>query len=260
MEVTNMNFSPRSPGTLAPGPRTRTLFVFMVFLTAAAQGKTSQEQPAGQVIESAGRYRKEYVLAPGDQIEIVVRRVPEASRTLVIRPDGYISLPISDDIAAAGLTTSELNTKLEMVLAKRLVKPEVHVLAIQTRPPLVYVAGEVGAPSAVPLRNASTAVQAISAAGGMRKTANARRTMIIRLGEDGHLRAIPISPPMPGLQGAYVALASTELQSDDVVFVPESGRSEFGRFLEDFVNRPLSGITGVVGTYVNFKLISLFNK
>src|SRR5882762_11046037 len=47
-----------------------------------------------EIVSSPTRFRKEYILAPGDQIEVVVWRVPEVSRTLMIRPDGYVSLPM----------------------------------------------------------------------------------------------------------------------------------------------------------------------
>src|SRR5512146_1068664 len=62
-------------------------------------------------IQSEARYRKEYVLCPGDQIEVLVRRVPEVSRAVIVRPDGMISLPMLDAVPAAGLTVSELDTK-----------------------------------------------------------------------------------------------------------------------------------------------------
>jgi polysaccharide export outer membrane protein len=209
-------------------------------------------------MQSQVRVRKEYVFLPGDQIEVFVRRVPEVSRTVVIRPDGFITLPIAGSVQAAGLTTGDLETKLTELFAKRLVNPEVNVISVQVRQPSVYVVGEVTSPNSFPLRNTATAMQAVIAAGGFRKTAATRSVYIIRVFADGFVRAIPVATPVQGKTGSYLALQSTPLEPDDIVFVPESGRSELARFLDDFVNRPLTGVNGVVGTYVNFRLVSYF--
>jgi len=210
-----------------------------------------------QILTSKAQYRKEYVYAPGDQIQVVVRRAPEASATVVIRPDGFISLPLLDEVPAAGLTTPELTAKISALLAPRLQDPEVHVIAVQTRPPSVYVIGEVGIPSSIPLRSVRTAMQAIGTAGGFRRSAAMTKVIIIRLAEDGHLQAIPVKVPGKGQTGPVLALGDAALQADDLIFVPESGRSAFTRFLDDFINKPLTGITSLVATYLDFRLISL---
>jgi protein involved in polysaccharide export with SLBB domain len=220
----------------------------------------AQTPPADPVTAtSTARFRREYVFAPGDQIEVLVRKVPEASRTVMIRPDGQISLPMLDEVPVAGLTTSELNAKLAQLLSVRLVNPEVHVIALATRPPAVYVMGEVNAPSSIPFRDAPTAMQAISRAGGFRRSAATHSIEIIRLLEDGHLQAKPVTVEAHGQAGPMLALGSTMLEPEDMVFVPENGRSQFSRFVEDFINRPLAGVTSVVAAYLNFKLITIVN-
>lgn len=208
-------------------------------------------------MRSEARFRKEYVWAPGDQLEVFVRQVPEVSRTVVVRPDGFISLPLLDDVYAAGLTPLQLKAVLTERFSQRLLDPEVTVIAIQVPPPVVYVIGEVTNNSAVPLRNAPTAITAIAMAGGFRRSAKAEDTMIIRLGEDGYLRAIPISSEVSGQPGPAMSLRGMLLQADDIIFVPESGRSQVSRFLDEIVNRPLQTITGLVGLYVNFRLIEV---
>src|SRR5579863_1662621 len=83
----------------------------------SARAKVAELTVEPHVVESVERFKKEYVLAPGDQIEITVRRVPELSRTQIIRPDGNITLPVVNQLKAAGLTAVELNTKLEELFA-----------------------------------------------------------------------------------------------------------------------------------------------
>lgn len=226
----------------------------------APHAKVSQVPVQQEVVQASLRFRKEYVLAPGDQIEVAVRRVPEASRAVMIRPDGLISLPILQDVAAAGLTPRELSIKLKELFSARLVDPEVNVIPMQVRQPVVYVVGDVNNVVAVPFRDAPTAIQAITLAGGFRRSASPGDVTIIRLTEDGTLRAIAAAMKISGQPGPYMALRNTTLQPDDIVFVPENGRSQLTRFLDDFVNRPLGALNSVVGTYVNFRLVQILSK
>lgn len=215
-----------------------------------------------QPVTTAVRFRKEYVLAIGDQVEVSVRPVSDLSRTVVVRPDGYISLPLIKEVMAAGLTVPELDSKITELYSGRLNKPEVTVIATSVRQPVVYVLGDVNNnAAAVPLRDAPTAMQAIALAGGFKRTAAARDVTLIRLSDDGYLHAIPVAkPPLHGQPAPYVALRSATLQPDDIVFVPENGRSQIARFLDDFVNRPLAGLNAIAGTYVNFRLIRLLDR
>ena len=191
-----------------------------------------------QIIESSLRYKKEYVLFAGDQVEVSVWRTPEFSRTVTIGPDGTISLPLLQDVHAAGLTARELAARLKQLLSARLLKPEVTVIPTQVRMPMVYVMGDVKNPSAIPYRNAQTVLQAIGVAGGVLRTGAEADITIIRLAEDGHLKAIPIETTASGQPGPYLALGLARVEPDDVIFVPESGRSEVTRFMDDLLLKP----------------------
>ena len=228
--------------------------LFIVGLAAAGCATTTsvREVEAPQTIRSAARFEKEYVLGVDDQIEVVVQRVPEVSRQVVVRPDGQITLPLLDDVAAAGLTFRQLDARLTELFAKRLVSPEVSVIAVRVRQPVVYVAGEVNNPMAIAFTDAPTAGQAIARAGGFRRSASTENVTIIRHRADGYLEAIPAAGPIEGDAGRFMGLRMAALQPDDMIIVPESGRSQFTRFLEDFVNRPLAGLTSVFSTYVNW--------
>lgn len=209
---------------------------------------------------SEARFKKEYVVVPGDQLDIVVRRVPEASRSLVVRGDGQITLPLAGDIVVSGLTTREINKKVEELLSKRLVSPEVTVIAAQSHQPMVYVGGEVNIPSAQALRTSATAAQALSLAGGLKKSAAGRDITIFRLNEDGKLESVRLDVKGRGQRSVYQALSTTRLFPDDIIFVPENGRSIMTRFIDDFLNRPLQGTNAILGTYVNFRLVQILNK
>ena len=176
----------------------------------------------------------------------------------MIRPDGLISLPLLQDVSAAGSTPRELSVRIKDRLAPRLAEPEVNVIPLQVRMPVVYVVGDVNATVAVPFRDAPTVMQAIALAGGFRRSAAVRDVTVIRLEDDGILGVTVVSTRATGQPAAYVALRGYALRADDIIFVPENGRSQVTRFLDDFMNRPLGTLNSVIGTYANFRLVEAF--
>ena len=222
---------------------------FVLSACTAPTAKQAEQAVPPAVMESSLRYQKQYLLTAGDRLDIVVWRTPEVSRSVVIRADGQISLPLLQDVTAAGLTTRELADKPTQLLSARFVDPQVAVVPTQVRQAMVYVMGDVGNPAAVPLRNAATALQALAAAGGVRKSGAEADVTVIRLMESGHLRAFAVQGPADGQPAPYLTLAAMPLQADDIVFVPENGRSQVSRFLDDIVLKPLQ-------VFLTFRLIS----
>lgn len=149
-----------------------------------------------------------------------------------------ISLPMLQDVPAAGLTARELAEDLRSRFSRRLLNPEVAVIPLQVRQPTVFVLGDVKVPAAVPYRSAQTALQAIGMAGGFQRSGAEADVTIIRLSRDGHLEAIPVDVAADGQPGPYLSLARVVLQPDDVIFVPEHGRSQVVRFIDDLIMRP----------------------
>jgi protein involved in polysaccharide export with SLBB domain len=226
----------------------------------ASVGPTRTEIPTPATLQSTVRFQKEYLLAPDDQIEVAVRGVQEASRVVIVRPDGAIALPLLGDVPAAGRTPRALAAHLTELFSKRLLNPEVNVMTLKVRQPVVFVTGEVNNPVVVPLRDAPTAAQAVAYAGGFRRTAAGGSVAILRLASDGRLQAIPASGQVDGQTGRFLAMRMAALEADDIVFVPESGRSQFARILDDFVNRPLGGLNAAFMGYVNYRYLQDLNK
>lgn len=209
------------------------------------------------VVKSSQRYTREYVLQPGDQIEITVFQVPDLSKTVTVRPDGFISLPILKDVRVGDLTVPDLNKELTRLYSERLVKPDVTVNVLNPRAASVFVLGEVQRPGPVPIRDAPTAAYAIAASGGATRTASLDKVAVIRLGSDGVLTGTVIERNYSGDAAFYMALSGMALESGDLVVVPESGRSQFVRFVQDFVNTPLTGVNQALTPYYQFRLLSL---
>jgi len=174
------------------------------------------------VVKSLTQYKKEYVLQAGDEIEVDVYRNPEFSRTVTIRPDGYISLPVLDEVKAAGLTPKALDDFLTQRLVQRLVDPEVTIIVGNLQEPMIYIFWEIGDAAALPLRSARTVAQALAHAGGVKNTGTLNRIAIVRLNGDGYLQATTLHGSDAGQSGNLLALQNSALLPDDLVLIPES--------------------------------------
>jgi len=121
-----------------------------------------------------------YIIGPADVLEIQVWREPNLSCTAPVRPDGKISLPLLNDVQAAGLSPQELKTKIEKGLAKFLEKPEVLVSVQKIKSKNIYILGKVNTPGQYPLQHGLTVIQALSLAGGFAEWADEKNIVILR--------------------------------------------------------------------------------
>ena len=207
------------------------------------------------VAQSLQRYTKEYVLAAGDSIEVVVYRLPELSREVLVRRDGFVSLPIVDDVMAAGLTIRELDDRLTELFSNRVVDPEVTIIIKNAPEPVVYVLGEVGSPRPVPLREARTAAQALAQVGNVNRSADLSQVSVIRLDDSGYLQAHTVEAHENAQPALYMALQNMALQADDLVFVPESDRSRALRNIQDFITTPIGALNQILTPYYQVRII-----
>lgn len=127
------------------------------------------------------RYIKnEYVIGPEDVIEISVWKSPDLSTTMIVRPDGMISLPLIGEIKASNRTTIELKETIEQKLTEYKQDPVVSVIVREANSQGIYIMGEVAAPGKYLLRGETRILQAISLAGGFTQGANKDNIIILR--------------------------------------------------------------------------------
>jgi polysaccharide export outer membrane protein len=122
----------------------------------------------------------DYRLVPGDKLRVEVYKDAQLSQSVQVRPDGKITLPLANDIAAAGKTPTELRDAISEALKSYIANPTVTVIVQETVPPVIYVMGEVGKPGAQPLVGRIDVLQALSAAGGFKDFANTKNIRIRR--------------------------------------------------------------------------------
>jgi polysaccharide biosynthesis/export protein len=133
-----------------------------------------------------------YSIGAEDVLTIDVWKEPEISRTLPVRMDGKISLPLLNDLQAAGLTPTQLSSEITERLRKELVNPQVTVIVAQMNSQRVYILGQVTHGGIYPLEPNMTAVQALSSAGGFTPFANLKKIYVLR-SENGRKEMLPLN-------------------------------------------------------------------
>jgi polysaccharide biosynthesis/export protein len=131
-----------------------------------------------------------YRIGREDVLDIAVWRDGDLSRTLPVRPDGYISMPMTGDVLAAGKTPTELGDEIKERLKPYVQEPRVTVILREVNSSRVFVTGEVAHPGAYPLRGRVSLIQAIALAGGFTDFANSDGIVVIR--NDGQGGQIPV--------------------------------------------------------------------
>ena len=121
-----------------------------------------------------------YKIGPQDVLRIDVWKETEISRSVPVRPDGKISLPLLNDVQAAGLTAMELANNITEGLKKFINNPQVTVTVAEINSRRVYVTGEVTKPGAYALLPNMTALQALTSAGGFTQFSNPKKIYVLR--------------------------------------------------------------------------------
>ena len=125
----------------------------------------------------------EYKIGPQDILRVDVWKEPEISRTVPVRPDGRISLPLLNDVQAAGLTPMQLAAVVAEGFKKYITSPQVTVSVTEINSRRVYVTGEVTRAGAFPLLPNMTVLQALSSSGGFTQFARLKNIYVLRVEE-----------------------------------------------------------------------------
>ena len=132
------------------------------------------QQPAADGCPTA------YVIGPEDVLDIAVWDSPELTRTVPVRPDGKISLPLLNDVTAAGLTPMQLRDALTKALTEFLPTPAVSVLLREIHSVKVSVIGQVKTPGRYELKDRATVLDVLALAGGLTEYAARGRIVVLR--------------------------------------------------------------------------------
>jgi polysaccharide export outer membrane protein len=164
------------------------VFVLVSIPALAQQERASQtSQSDSQSAAASGSTQHgatsdpNYVIGPQDVIDVNVWKEPDISRTVPVRPDGKISLPLLNDVQAAGMTPAQLGNQITASLKKYVTNPQVTVIVTAINSQRIYVLGEVTRPGAFPLLPGTTVLRGLSSAGGFTQFAKMKSIYVLRL-------------------------------------------------------------------------------
>ena len=158
-----------------------------------------------------------YSIGAQDVLTIDVWKEPEVSRTVPVRMDGKISLPLVNDLQAAGLTPTQLSSEIAEHLRSVLVNPQVTVIVTQMNSQRIYIVGQVTHGGSLPLEPNMTAVQALSNAGGFTIFANLKKIYVLR-SENGLEQKLPVN--YKEVISGRKPMGDIRLKAGDTIVVP----------------------------------------
>lgn len=157
-----------------------------------------------------------YIIGPSDVLTITVWKEPSLSGSLLVRPDGMVSIALLGDVHAAGLTPLQLSDQISTKLKKYIQDPNVSVVITQIHSKVVYLLGEVVKRGPVEMTPGMTLLEAIASAGGLTDYANTKKIYILRNASGSQLR-IPVHYKEALKGDGTLNLA---LQPGDTIVVP----------------------------------------
>ena len=182
-------------------------------LPADVKSATNPSTPAALTPHDAN-----FVIGNGDVLAVSIWKQPDLSRSLPVRSDGKISLPLIGEVKAAGETPLALEEEITGKLRPYLAEPEVTVIVEQINSQKFNILGRVAKPGSYPLTNSTTVLDAIALAGGCREFAKQKSIYILRRLPDGGESRLPFNY-QDVIKGKNTA-QNVELQPRDTIVVP----------------------------------------
>jgi polysaccharide export outer membrane protein len=194
--------------------------VLSPLIVSCASAPTPAPAPTASATETKAP-DSNYIIGPGDTLEVFVWRNPELSVSIPVRPDGKISTPLVEDMVAVGKTPPQLARDMEKVLSEYVRAPKVNIIVTTAASAfsLVKVVGQVQHPSALPYREGMRVLDAILAVGGLTQFASGNRARIVRM-ENGKETIIHVK--VADLVNSGDVKQNELLKPGDVLVVPQS--------------------------------------
>lgn len=173
-------------------------------LIATASGARQNARAGSHMVSSSGKgdghiaavpadpaAPADYVIGPDDVLMVNVWKEPELSRSVLVRPDGKITLPLLRDIDAGGSTPTQLQDRIQQALADYVSKPAVTVIVQEAKSHKFNILGAVQKPGSYIITGPMTVLDAIALAGGLREWAKTGGIYILREASPGAREKIP---------------------------------------------------------------------
>ncbi len=189
-----------------------------VFAAVEAPPSTPLQQTP---VRAEAQNNAQYLIGPGDTLQVFVWRDPELSATVPVRPDGKISTPLVEDMSVVGKTPAQLARDIEQKLSVYVRTPQVNVIVTQALSTFsqIKVIGQVQHPQGIPYREGMRVLDAVLQVGGLLPFAAGNRAKLIRM-RDGQEEDIKIK--LESLVNQGDMKQNLELEPGDVLVVPQT--------------------------------------
>lgn len=199
----------------------RGLIYKLGFLLAAAvlAGCASSKYPPAPALAASSDYN--YIIGPGDTLNIIVWRNPELSQSVPVRPDGKVSTPLVDELVAQGKNSTEIAREIEQLLGKFVRDPVVTVIVTSFVGPYseqIRVVGEAARPQFLPYKQKMTLLDVMIAVGGLTDFADGNGASILRTAEGGKQYSVRLRD----LIKRGDISNNVEMKPGDILVIPQS--------------------------------------
>jgi polysaccharide export outer membrane protein len=221
-------------------------FLLNACATTTTTSKVSEEAVSPTTEETLKEVKvREFILGPGDEIEIIVYRHDDLKRKVQIDTSGKITYPLIGDIQAGGISIFQLRDKIQNKLSKYLIDPQVSVDVISVQSQKVIVLGEVKNPGFFTFDNSMNIVEAISKSGGFTLDAKQKSILLIRGGLDKpELFTLDLKRALH--KGDLSQ--NLDLQGSDIIYVPATYIANVSRYF-DHLSKIISPIVAAETGY-----------
>lgn len=209
-----------------------------------AQDKRKYVMPPPEFFQP--RHVSNVIIQPGDTIAITSYYSTELSKTVRVREDGKISLPLLQGVQASGLTPEQLQQALTKDYAREFTHPDITVDLVAPANYAFYVTGEVGMPGSKEIHGRMTVAMALASAQVLGKTGKPKSTFLIRAAGAGHYNVYKLDASFPTGSARDI-----EIVPGDVLFVPKKIIANADDFVDLWV-RQLIPATPTLGASVIF--------
>lgn len=196
--------------------------IFVALTLAASLGACAQYPDAPARLEKAVAEAPDYRIGPGDQLQVFVWRNTELSANVRVRPDGFISVPLIEDLRVADKTPTQAARAIEEKLSTFVKDAVVTVIMSDFIGPVnrqIRVAGEAAKPLSIPYRSGITLMDAMIQSGGLTQFAAGNRALLVRV-VDGN--AVTYRVYLDTLMKDGDISANVELAPGDILIIPQS--------------------------------------
>lgn len=196
----------------------------------AAVGLGACASPKGELLPPSTHYGSQtaspdeynYLIGPGDEVQIFVWRNPEVSQSVTVRPDGKISTPLVEDLQASGKTPTQLARDLEKALETYIRQPIVTVIVAGGIGPYseqIRVVGQATKPQAIAYKRRMTLLDVMIAVGGLTEFADGNSAKIVRVVDDQQKEYLA---RVDDLLNDGDINANVDMLPGDILIIPES--------------------------------------